>query len=360
MAKKLAFDRMLFTVTVVLVGFGLTMVYSASVAVRGVGGSGGGLIAKQTLAAMVGLIAMWLVMHLDYRWLQKKVVVWSLVAGAAGLLSLALLSPELNNTRRWLFVRGFSFQPSELAKLVTVIFFAYYMAKYEESGRVNRYLMPAILVGGFMALLVLLGRDLGSTLMLVAIAGLLLLLAGMPPLPMIGGGLVIGPLIAAAVFFEPYRRERFLAFLNPDKDPLGTGFQAIQSLIALGSGGWFGLGLGKSVQKLHFLPYPHSDFVFSIVGEELGFIGALAVIALFGVLLWRGLVAGFRAPDPFGKYLAWGLSGALAIQALVHISVAASMLPATGITLPFVSYGGSSLVVTLVTSGLLLNVSQHG
>jgi cell division protein FtsW len=182
----------------------------------------------------------------------------------------------------------------------------------------------------------------------------------MPYLPMIAASATVGPLLAAAVFFEPYRRQRFLAFLEPEKDPLGAGFQAIQSLIALGSGGWIGVGLGRSVQKLHFLPYPHSDFVFSIVGEELGYVGALVVMALFGVLLWRGLAAGFRAPDPFGKYLAWGLSAAITIQAFVHISVAASLLPATGITLPFVSYGGSSLVVTLVASGLLLNVSQHG
>ena len=360
MAKKLAFDRSLFTVVIVLVGFGLTMVYSASVMVGGAGGSGTSLIIKQTLAALIGLVAMWLAMHTDYRLLQRRVVVWSLVGAAAGLLALALLSPELNGTRRWLFVGGFSFQPSELAKLATVVFFAYQMAKYEESGRVSRYLMPAVVVGGVMALLVLLGRDLGSAVMLLTMAGLLLLLAGMPYLPMIAASLAVGPMLAAAVLFEPYRRQRLLAFLEPEKDPLGAGFQAIQSLIALGSGGWLGLGLGRSVQKLHFLPYPHSDFVFSIVGEELGYIGALVVVALFGVLLWRGLVAGFRAPDPFGKYLAWGLSAALTIQAFVHISVAASLLPATGITLPFVSYGGSSLVVTLVASGLLLNVSQHG
>jgi cell division protein FtsW len=359
-AKKLAFDRSLFTVVIVLVGFGLTMVYSASVMVGGAGGSGTSLIIKQTVAAVIGLFAMWLAMHTDYRLLKRRVVVWSLVGGAAGLLALALLSPELNNTRRWLFVGGISFQPSELAKLAIVVFFAYQMAKYEESGRVSRYLVPAAVVAGVMALLVLLGRDLGSAVMLLIMAGLLLLLAGMPFLPMVAASLAVGPLLAAAVLFEPYRRQRFLAFLEPEKDPLGAGFQAIQSLIALGSGGWLGLGLGRSVQKLHFLPYPHSDFVFSIVGEELGYVGALAVMALFGVLLWRGLVAGLRAPDPFGKYLAWGLSAALTIQALVHISVAASLLPATGITLPFVSYGGSSLVVTLVASGLLLNVSQHG
>jgi len=299
-------------------------------------------------------------MHTDYRWLRRKVVVWAMVGAAAGLLVLALLSPELNNTRRWLFVGGFSFQPSELAKFVVVVFLAYQMAKYEESERAPRYLVPAVITVGSLAILVLFGRDLGSALMLSAIAGLLLVLAGMPFLPMLTGALLMGPVVAAAVVMAPYRRQRFLAFLDPEKDPLGSGFQALQSLIALGSGGWLGVGLGQSVQKLRFLPYPHSDFVFAIVGEELGFIGALVVVALFLVLLWRGVLAGLRAPDPFGKYLAWGLSGAITLQAFVHISVAAAVLPATGITLPFVSYGGSSLVVTLVTCGLLLNVSQHG
>ena len=360
MAKKLAFDRILFTIVIVLVGFGLTMVYSASAVVRGVAGGGNALIVKQAAAAAVGLIAMWIAMHGDYRWLLRRAVIWSLVGGTAVLLILALLSPELNNSRRWLFVAGVSFQPSELAKLAIVVFMAYQMTKYEASGRTWRYLLPALAVAGFMGALVLAGRDLGGTLMLLAKAGIMLLLAGMPLLVMIVGGIVLGPVLAMAVMLEPYRRQRFLAFLDPEKDPLGSGFQALQSLIALGSGGWFGLGLGKSMQKLHFLPYPHSDFVFAIIGEELGFVGALAVVALFGLLLWRGLRAGFRAPDAFGKYLAWGLSGAITVQALVHMSVAASLLPATGVTLPFVSYGGSSLVITLVASGLLLNVSQHG
>ncbi|MDH3254039.1 MAG: putative lipid II flippase FtsW [Acidobacteriota bacterium] len=360
MAKKLAFDRILFTVVIVLVGFGLTMVYSASVMVGGRGEGGNALILKQALAAVIGLAAMWLAMHTDYRWLRRKVIVWSMVGGVAVLLLLALLSPELNNTRRWLFVGGFSFQPSELAKFVVVVFLAYQMTKYEESDRASRYLVPAVMTVGFLVILVLLGRDLGSALMLAAIAGLLLVLAGIPFLPLLTGALLTAPVVIAAVVMVPYRRQRFLAFLDPEKDPLGAGFQALQSLIALGSGGWIGVGLGQSVQKLRFLPYPHSDFVFAIVGEELGFIGALAVVALFLTLLWRGVRAGLRAPDPFGKYLAWGLSGAITVQALVHISVATSVLPATGITLPFISYGGSSLVVTLVTCGLLLNVSQHG
>lgn len=359
MAKKLAFDRVLFTIIVVLVGFGLTMVYSASAVVRGTGG-GNSLIIKQVVAAILGLAAMWVVMHGDYRLLARRGVAWALAGGTAALLLLALLSPELNNTRRWLFVGGVSFQPSELAKLGVVVFLAYQAAKFEASGRAVRYLLPGIAVAGAMACLVFAGRDLGATLMVVANSGILLLLAGLPILLLIGGLIVLAPVVVIAVMYEPYRMERFLAFLDPEKDPLGSGFQALQSLIALGSGGWFGVGLGKSVQKLHFLPYPHSDFVFAIIGEELGFLGAMLVVVFFGLLLWRGVVAGSRAPDAFGKYLAWGLSSALAVQALVHMSVAVSLLPATGVTLPFVSYGGTSLVITLVASGLILNVSQHG
>jgi cell division protein FtsW len=159
---------------------------------------------------------------------------------------------------------------------------------------------------------------------------------------------------------EPYRRQRLFAFLDPERDPLGSGFQALQSLIAVGSGGVFGLGPGKSMQKLFFLPHPESDFIFSIVSEELGMLGALAVVAAFAVLAWRGLRAGAKAPDTFGRYLGWGLTGVLVMQALINISVTIALLPTKGIPLPFISYGGSSLVVTLCLCGFLLNVSQHG
>jgi len=158
----------------------------------------------------------------------------------------------------------------------------------------------------------------------------------------------------------PYRRARLFAFLEPERDPLGSGFQALQSLIAVGSGGLLGLGPGDSVQKLYFLPYPHSDFIFAIVAEELGMIGALLVVGLFGLLLWRGVRAGLRAPDPFGRYLAWGLTTVVVLQALINISVAVALLPTKGIPLPFLSYGGSSLVVSMTACGVLLNVSQHG
>ena len=158
----------------------------------------------------------------------------------------------------------------------------------------------------------------------------------------------------------PYRRARFLTFMNPENDPLGSGYQAHQSLIAVGSGGVWGLGLGESLQKLHFLPHPHSDFVYSILAEELGLVGALAILSLFAILLWRGGLAGLRAPDLFGRYLAWGFTGVLVLQAFIHISVALVLVPTKGIPLPFISYGGSSLVVSMTAGGVLLNLSQHG
>ena len=368
MAKKLAFDRVLFTVVVVLVGLGLTMVYSAS----GVGGgeragstSGGQLLLiKQTVAAALGLIAMWVMMHLDYRHLARRGVVWLGIGGALFLLTVALLGPELNSTNRWIRLGFFSIQPSELAKLALVPFLAYQVARHSSAdadGEGRRdFVIPSLLVAGLLTVMVLMGRDLGSALMLTGITVLVLFLAGIPWTQLFLGLLIAAPAAAAAVWFEPYRRRRLLAFLAPEADPLGAGFQALQSLIAIGSGGLFGVGLGNGLQKLHYVPYPHSDFVYAIIGEELGLVGALGVLLLFGILFWRGVVAGLRAPDTFGRYLAWGFTGALTVQALVHISVVLGLLPATGVTLPFISYGGSSLVVTLVASGVLLNISQHG
>jgi cell division protein FtsW len=208
--------------------------------------------------------------------------------------------------------------------------------------------------------LVLLQPDMGTAALLVSAAMLLLFLAGLAWRWVLLGIAAALPLVAWVVFSADYRRERLLAFLDPEKDPLGSGFQALQSLIAVGSGGLLGLGPGQSMQKLYFLPYPHSDFIYAIVGEELGLLGALGVVALFMVLLWRGARAGLRAPDPLGRYLAWGFTGILVLQALINVSVALALLPTKGIPLPFISYGGSSLVVSMTACGVLLNVSQHG
>lgn len=366
MAKKLAVDKVLFTTVVLLLSFGLVMVFSASAALARSSSSGGGdggwnpFLIKQAVAAGLGLVLMITLMHLDYRHLRRPAVVYTLLGLELVLLVFVLFAPELNATRRWFFVAGISVQPSELAKLALVPFLAYLIEKREEQVNSPAFLLPAALFTALLSGLILLQPDMGTAVLLGTTAFLMAFLAGLSWRYLAGVFALVPPLIAALVWMEPYRRERLFAFIDPEKDPLGSGFQALQSLIAVGSGGVFGLGAGKSVQKLYFLPHPESDFIFSIVAEELGMLGSLAVVAAFGVLAWRGVLAGLRAPDLFGRYLGWGLTGVLVIQALINVSVTVALLPTKGIPLPFISYGGSSLVVTLCACGVLLNVSQHG
>jgi cell division protein FtsW len=358
MAKKLAFDKVLFTTVVLLMFFGLVMVYSASAALSRDHGLGHFLI-KQSLAAGLGLLLMGWLMHVDYRRLREPAVIYTLLGLCLVLLVAVLFSPQLNATRRWFFLAGISIQPSELAKLALIPFLAYQIEKKEE--RVNQlsFLIPAGFFTALTASLILLEPDMGTAVLLCATFFLMIFLAGLSWRYILAALAVVPPLLGALVMMEPYRRQRLFAFLDPEKDPLGSGFQALQSLIAVGSGGVFGLGPGKSMQKLFFLPHPESDFIFSIVAEELGMIGALAVVVAFAVLAWRGLAAGAKAPDAFGRYLGWGLTGVLVIQALLNVSVSVALLPTKGIPLPFISYGGSSLVVTLCICGVLLNLSQH-
>ncbi|MBW8878237.1 MAG: putative lipid II flippase FtsW [Acidobacteria bacterium] len=359
MAKKLAFDKVLFTTVVLLMFFGLVMVYSASAALSRDHSFLGHFLVKQSLAAGLGLVLMGWLMHVDYRRLRDPAVIYTLLGLCLVLLVGVLFSPQLNATRRWFFLAGISIQPSELAKLALIPFLAYQIEKKEE--RVNQlsFLVPAGFFTALTASLILLEPDMGTAVLLCATFFLMIFMAGLSWRYILAALAVVPPLLGALVMMEPYRRQRLFAFLDPEKDPLGSGFQALQSLIAVGSGGVFGLGPGKSVQKLFFLPHPESDFIFSIVAEELGMIGALAVVAAFVVLAWRGLAAGAKAPDAFGRYLGWGLTGVLVIQALLNVSVTVALLPTKGIPLPFISYGGSSLVVTLCICGVLLNLSQH-
>jgi cell division protein FtsW len=360
MAKKLAFDKLLFTVVIVLLAVGLTMVYSASSA-RALEAPDGRnpFLVKQIATALLGLAGMWLVMHVDYRLLQRRPAAYLGLAVVVGLLALALFQPDLNGTRRWIFLSGFSFQPSELAKLGIVLYIAYQVARQEDREHVYELLVPCGVVVTVCVGFIMLQPDMGTAGLLGLTAAIMLFVAGVP-LRFFAGALAAGlPLAFLAVRLEPYRWQRVTAFLDPEKFQLGAGFQADQSLVAVGSGGLFGVGLGASVQKLHFLPHPESDFIYSILAEELGLVGALALLVLFGLLLWRGVRAGRRAPDLFGRHLAWGVTAMIVLQALLHVSVALSLIPTTGVPLPFLSAGGSSLIVTLVACGLLLNVSQH-
>jgi cell division protein FtsW len=360
-AKKLAFDKLLFTTVLVLVGFGLVMVYSASAAIaRESGAAWNPFLVKQAVAAVAGVTLMLAVMHVDYRRLREPWVVYLLLLGALGLLVAVLFAPQLNQTHRWFFLAGVSVQPSEIAKLALVVFLAYQLERKPDRVNQRELLVPALGAAGLMALLVLLEPHMSAALVLAGVTCLLLFLAGLSWRYIGLAVAIVVPVAAAAAWLSPYRRERLLTFLDPERDPLGSGFQVVQSLIAVGSGGVFGRGLGHGAQKLYFLPYPHTDFIYSIVGEELGMIGALGVLALFAVVAWKGAQAGMRAPDAFGRYLAWGLTGLIVMQALMHCSVVVSLLPSTGVPMPFLTYGGSALVTALVASGLVLNVSQHG
>ncbi len=360
MAQKLYFDRVLFTAVMLLLGLGLVMVFSASAALaRERGLAYNPFFVKQCMAAAIGLAAMFLVMHVDYRWLRRPVVAYALGLGALALLVAVLFAPTLNNSRRWFFVGGVSVQPSELAKVALVAFIAYQIDRKKDRLSSYAFLIPASFATALAATLVLAGRDLGSAVLLCLPPFLMIVLAGISLRYLAIGGAMLLPVIGVAILLVPYRLKRWTAFLDPESDPLGSGFQVLQSLIAVGSGGLFGLGPGNSMQKLYFLPSPHADFIFSIVAEELGFIGSLVVIGLFGVLLWRGVLAGARVHDDLGRYLAWGLTAMLVAQALLHISVALALLPTTGIPLPLISHGGSSLVATLIACGIILNVSQH-
>lgn len=335
MAKKLVFDRVLFTVVVLLTLLGLVMVFSASAAIaRARGQAINPFLVKQALAAGIGLLAMAIVMHLDYRRWRESRVIYALMIGVVGLLVAVLFAPQLNATRRWFFVAGISIQPSELAKLALVPFLASQIERKLDRVNSRDLLLPAAIATGLLAGLILLQPDLGTAVLLVATASAMLFLAGLSWKFVATGIAVALPVLYLLVISVPYRRARLFAFLEPERDPLGSGFQALQSLIAVGSGGVLGLGPGNSVQKLYFLPHPQSDFVYAIVAEELGMIGALAVVALFGIVLWRGLRAGYRAPDPFGRYLAWGLTLLLVFQALINISVAIALFPTKGIRSP--------------------------
>ena len=351
-------DKVLFTVVVLLVVGGLVMVYSANPP-----DPDGGFkrqFVTQLAAAIVGLGAMLVLMNIDYRSWARPSLIYAGLGVSLGLLGIVLASPPINGSSRWLSLGPVTFQPSELAKVAVILFLAYQIHRCPEGVSQPRVLVPCGVAVGLVTLLVLQAPDFGSAALILGISAIMLFLAGLSWRWLVPGLLVFPALLGLFIWSEPYRVERVLGFLSPETDPSGNGFQVLQSLIAIGSGGVTGQGLGESAQKLYFLPLASSDFIFSIVSEELGLIGAAAVLAGFVVLAWRGYVAGHRAPDNFGRFLAWGLTSAVLIQALVNISVTVGLVPVTGTPLPFLSHGGSSLVMTLVACGLLLSVSEHG
>ncbi len=361
MAKRLATDRVLLGVSVVLFGAGLLMLWSASQPFSENGGrvSGEAIMARQLFWAVLGVAVMLASLRFDYRVLRSRSIAFSILSVAMLLLLGALGSPSVNEANRWIRLGGVSFQPSEFAKLAVVIFLA---SEFERRARALsnvKDLLAPICGVGVVAVLVYLEPDFGSSLHIAVVAFALAFLAGVPFRLFVLGGAVLLPLVGLGIASASYRLDRLFAFLDPWAQRQGTGYQLIQSVIAVGSGGPFGRGFMKGEQKTSFLPYPYSDFIFGVVGEELGFMGTVIIVLLFLAFLWRGLRTAQRAPDMFGRLLAAGLSMTIVSQAFINMSVVLGLSPTKGIPLPFFSAGGTSLVLCLLSVGLVLNVSQH-
>jgi cell division protein FtsW len=361
MAKRVSVDRWLFTVTMLLVFVGLVMVFSASaVMARERFGSPYAFLLKQLVWAAAGLAAMVVAMRVDYRRYKHPALVFSFLGITTLLLISVFFLDRSHNTHRWFRVGALSFQPSELAKPVLILFLAYFLeARTKAMDDWRNTLAPAAAPVLVLLGLIVLQPDLGTAIACAGIAACILYVAGMRLRYFayaFGASLV--PLYFL-IFHVSWRRDRILAFLNPYADRQKTGFHIIQSLIAVGTGGITGTGLMEGKQKLFYLPEPHTDFIFAVTAEELGLLGALFVVTLFAIFLWRGMRVSWRTEDIFGRYLAVGITSMVVLQAFINISVVLGMMPTKGIPLPLVSYGGSSIFVTLACVGVLLNITKQ-
>ena len=357
-------DWFLFTIAAGLAVFGSVMVYSASAMMslkETQEQTDLTYFYKQFGFTLGGILVMLAVSRLNYRILENKYVVYGLLAVTVALLLVVFGFPAINGAKRWIRLGGFSFQPSEIAKIALPVFLAYFLTKrQDELADIKRTVVPAVAVLGLLALLVFREPDLGTAIVLCAVFSVVFFSAGarLTHLAPVAAGLIV--LGIGALVFAPWRLRRLAAFIDPcdPENAADTGYQVCQSLYAIGSGGVLGEGFAQGQQKLFYLPYPYSDFIFSVVGEELGLIGTLAVVIAFGLFLWRGARAAIKAPDRFGNLLGVGLVTGIVVQALFNISVVTSILPAKGIPLPFISYGGSSVLVTMAAVGLLLSISR--
>jgi cell division protein FtsW len=350
-------SRLLVLVTLGLVAFGLVMVYSATSAPAALAETDPmSYLKKQGAYALVGVALMMVAARFDYRRLRQLAP--SLVVSALLLcLAVLVIGTRVNGAKRWIAFGPATFQPSELAKLALAVWAAAYLARRPAPRTLQELWRPVgVLVGAF-AVLVLAEPDLGTAISIVVVVAAILLISG-TPLPTLSAGTgLVAALGLAAIWFEPYRRARVFSFLDPWKDPQGAGFQTVQALISMGSGGVVGVGLGQGVGKINYLPEAHTDMILGVIGEELGLIGVTAVVAAFGAFAYAGLRVALRCKDPFGKRLAAGLVALVCGQAVINLAAVLGLAPLTGIPLPFISYGGSSLVVALLSVGVLLNIA---
>jgi cell division protein FtsW len=361
MAYKPSSDKILFTTAGFLTIFGLVMVYSASsIVASSQHGTSSYYFLRQLMHAGLGFVLLIFMMNVDYHIWQKPKVITTMLVICALILLFVLTQAEVNGAHRWLRYGNFSFQPSEIAKLIVLAFIAGYLHKHEsEINEPIRRLLPLGAVVLLFAWLIGKEPDLGQALTICMITGILLIVAGLAWKYIAGAVLLAIPAFYLYVVREPYRWERIQAFLNPLHDPLKSGWQITQSLTAVGTGGFWGLGVGASKQKLFFLPEAPSDFIFAVVGEELGLIGTAIVVLAFLLFFYRGIRIVLRSTDRFGFYLGLSITLIVVLQAFINISMVLSMMPTKGIALPFMSLGGSSLLLNLTATGILLNLSSH-
>ena len=346
----------------ILAGFGLIMVFSASyISSLEMRGDAFFFLRRQAFWVVLGLLGMYLAMNFSY-WKWRRLVPLMLIINFVLLAAVFIpgLGVEVNEATRWIALGGLTLQPSEFTKLALVIFTAYYLSK--KNVNMKNFWQSSFIplsVMGASFLLILAQPDLGTAVALALVTGVIIFVAGIPMGHLFGLMLVSFPMVFYLALSEPYRMRRIFSFMDPWADPLYSGYHIIQSLYALGPGGLFGVGLGRSRQKLYYLPEPQNDFIFAIIGEELGFIGAFTVMMLFFILIWRGLKTSITAPDAFGSLLAAGIISIVGAQALINIGVVTGSIPVTGINLPFISAGGSSLFFTMFAMGILMNISRY-
>ena len=356
----LRYDPVLLAAVLILVTFGVVMVYSASAVYAGARlGDAMWFFKRQAIGAALGLGALLLAMKLGYRRLEPLAVPLLLVSIA---LLLLMHFPGLGHTaggaRRWIRIAGLTFQPSEVAKIALVLWLARSLARKQERIRLFSVgFLPHVIMLALFGALLMLEPDFGTTVVLAVVTLALLFVAGAPLAYLLAVAVAAAPVAAVLIWKSPYRIQRVLTFLDPWKDPRGHGYQTVESLLGFGAGGSLGVGLGESHQKLFFLPAAHTDFILSIVGEELGFAGVSAVLLLFAVIVWRGIKAAHAASDAFGCWVALGLTLLLSVEALVNAGMALALLPTKGMALPFLSYGMSSVIASCFAAGLVLSVS---
>ena len=354
-------QKVLVLVTLGLVAFGLVMVYSATSASAALGdGDPMSFLKRQSVYALLGVALMLVASRFDYH--RLRYLAPPLLLVALGLCAAVLVvAPEINGAKRWFILGPASFQPSELAKLALCLFAAVYLARRKRPPQTLAELAkPLGLLTAIFCGLILLEPDLGTTITLCGTMFAIFLVAGVPYRPLLAAAIIAVGVGLVAIWAEPYRRARVFSFLDPWSDAEGSGFQIVQALIGFGSGGFTGEGLGESVAKVLYLPEAHTDMIFAVIGEELGLVGSTLVIAAFGAFAWAGFRVAVRCKDPFGKLLAAGLTALVCGQASVNLAAVLGIAPLTGIPLPFVSYGGSSLVVLLAGVGILLNIAANG